>query len=156
PYMGGAFSAACGEKFRLITEEAIKRSLPLIIYTATGGMSMWNGTVALWQMAKTTLSMIHMHEAKLPVISIIGHPTTGGTFASYALQSDFLIGERKAEARFAGRRVVTLSSGGKDVDIHATSTEFFQRQGLLHAVIERRQLKSALYGLLRNWYEKKK
>lgn len=155
PYMGGAFSAACGEKFRLITEEAMRRTLPLIIYTATGGMSMWNGTVALWQMAKTTLSMIQMREAKFPVISIIGHPTTGGTFASYALQADFLIGERKAEARFAGRRVVTLSSGGKDIDVHATSTEFFQQQGLLHAVIERRQLKSAIYGLLRNWYEKR-
>ena len=155
PYMGGAFSAACGEKFRLVVEEAIKRSFPLILYSATGGMSMWNGTVALWQMAKTTLSMIQMHEAKLPVISIIGHPTTGGTFASYALQADFLIGERKAEARFAGHRVVTLSSGGKDIDIHATSTEFFQQHGLLHTVIERRQLKSAVYGLLRNWHEKK-
>ena len=155
PYMGGAFSAACGEKFRLITEEAIKRSQPLIIYTATGGMSMWNGTVALWQMAKTTLSMIQMREAKIPVIAIIGHPTTGGTFASYALQADFLIGERKAEARFAGRRVVTLSSGGKDVDINATSTEFFQQHGLLHAVVERRQLKSTLYGLLRNYYSAK-
>jgi acetyl-CoA carboxylase beta subunit/acetyl-CoA carboxylase alpha subunit len=155
PYMGGAFDAACGEKFRLITEEAIRRSYPLIIYTATGGMSMWNGTVALWQMAKTTLSMIKMGEAGLPTITIIGHPTTGGTFASYALQSDYLIGERKAETRFAGRRVVTLSSGGKDIDIHATSTEFFQQHGLLHFVSERRQLKSAVYGLLRNRYSAK-
>jgi len=152
PYMGGAFSAACGEKFRLITEEAVKRSFPLILYTATGGMSMWNGTVALWQMAKTTLSMIQMSEAQLPTITIVGHPTTGGTFASYALQSNYLIGERKAEARFAGRRVVTLSSGGKDIDLHATSTEFFQRQGLLHFVLERRQLKSGVYGLLQNHY----
>lgn len=155
PYMGGAFDAACGEKFRLITEEAIKRSQPLIIYTATGGMSMWNGTVALWQMAKTTLSMIQMSEAELPTITIIGHPTTGGTFASYALQSNYLIGERKAEARFAGRRVVTLSSGGKDIDIHATTTEFFQQHGLLHFVVDRRQLKSSVYGLLQNHYSAK-
>ena len=147
PYMGGAFSAVCGEKIKIITDIAIQKKIPLLIYTATGGMSMWNGTMSLWQMVKTILSLIKMKEAGLPTISILGHPTTGGSFVT-AVQSEVLIGERHAEVRFAGRRVVTLSSGGQDIDQDATTTEFFHEQGLLHMVLERRQLKSAIYSIL--------
>lgn len=152
PYMGGAFSAVCGEKFRIIAEVAAQRRIPLITYTATGGMSMWNGTVSLWQMVKTILALAQMKQANIPTISILGHPTTGGSFVT-AVQSDVLIGERKAEARFAGRRVVTLSSGGQDIDISATSTEFFHEQGLFHMVLERNQMKSAIYSIVQQWYQ---
>ncbi|MDP3779225.1 MAG: carboxyl transferase domain-containing protein [bacterium] len=152
PYMGGAFSAVCGEKFRIIAELAVQRRIPLITYTATGGMSMWNGTMSLWQMVKTILALTQLKQANIPTISILGHPTTGGSFVT-AVQSSVLIGERKAEARFAGRRVVTLSSGGQDIEISATSTEFFHEQGLLHMVLERKQMKSAVYSIIRQWYQ---
>ena len=154
PYMGGAFDAVCGEKFRIIADVAIEKKIPLITYTATGGMSMWNGTVSLWQMVKTIFSLGEMKKAGLPTISILGHPTTGGSFVT-AVQSDILIGERHAEARFAGRRVVTLSSGGKDIDIAATTMDFFQDNGLLHMVLERRQMRSALFCILRQWYQQR-
>ena len=152
PYMAGAFSAACGEKLRIIVDVAIQKRIPLVIYTATSGMSMWNGTMSLWQMVKTVLLLIKMREAKIPTISIVGHPTTGGSFVT-ALQSDVLIGERKAEARFAGGRVVKLSSGGKDIDLFATSTDFFHEQGLFHMILERKQIKSAIYGIVRQWQQ---
>lgn len=153
-FMGGSMGAVFGEKMKLIAEFAIKENLPLICVTASGGARMQEGTVALYQMAKTISAILKVKEAGLPYISVLGHPTTGGALASYAVQGDFIIAEKKATVAFAGDRVVKLTSGGRGVEPNTMTSEFFSKNGGIHLVTERSQLKSSIAGVLRltPWY----
>lgn len=153
-FMGGSMGAVFGEKMKLIVDYAISKNLPLISVTASGGARMQEGTVALYQMAKTISAIINLKDAGLPYISLLGHPTTGGALASYVVQGDFMIAERKATVAFAGDRVVKLASGGRGVAPETMTSEFFSKQGGIHLVTERSQLKSSIAGLLRltPWY----
>ncbi|MCZ6639299.1 MAG: hypothetical protein O6830_04985 [Candidatus Dadabacteria bacterium] len=155
-FMGGSMGAVFGEKMKLITEHAMSEDLPLVSVTASGGARMQEGTVALYQMAKTISAIINLKEAGLPFISLLGHPTTGGALASYVVQGDFMIAERKATVAFAGDRVVKLASGGRGVDPDTMTSEFFSKHGGIHLVTERNQLKSSIAGLLRitPWYQR--
>ncbi|HML94871.1 MAG TPA: carboxyl transferase domain-containing protein [Thermodesulfobacteriota bacterium] len=148
-FMGGSMGAVFGEKMKLIVDYAIARGLPLVVVTASGGARMQEGTIALYQMAKTISSIIRLKNAGLPFISVLGHPTTGGALASYAVQGDFIISERKATVAFAGDRVVKLTSGGRGVDPGTMTAEFFSKKGGIHLVTERSQLKAAISGILR-------
>lgn len=154
-YMGGSMGAVFGEKIKLIVEYAIMQNLPLIVVTASGGARMQEGTIALYQMAKTISAILKLKEAGLPYISVLGHPTTGGALASYAVQGDFIIAEKKATIAFAGDRVVKLTSGGRGVDPETMTSEFFSKHGGIHLVTERSQLKSSIAGVLRltPWYK---
>ncbi len=153
-FMGGSMGAVFGEKFRLLTEFALMKNLPVLFITASGGARMQEGTVALYQMAKTISSVLKLKASGLPFISILGHPTTGGALASYAVQGDFIIAEKRGTVAFAGDRVVKLTSGGRGVDPNVMTSEFFAKQGGIHLVIERSQMKSALSGILKltKWY----
>jgi acetyl-CoA carboxylase carboxyl transferase beta subunit len=153
-YMGGSMGSVFGEKMRLIAEFALMKKLPLISITASGGARMQEGTVALYQMAKTVATSIKLKEADLPYITILGHPTTGGALASYAVQGDFIISEKKANIAFAGDRVVKLTSGGRGVSPEIMSSEFYEKHGGIHLVLERTQMKSVLAGILKvtHWY----
>lgn len=153
-FMGGSMGAVFGEKMKLIAEFAVKENLPLICVTASGGARMQEGTVALYQMAKTISAILKVKEAGLPYISVLGHPTTGGALASYAVQGDFIIAEKKATVAFAGDRVVKLTSGGRGVEPYTMTSEFFAKNGGIHLVTERSQLKSSIAGVLRltPWY----
>ena len=143
---------------RLICDFCIKNRIPLISVTTTGGARMQEGTIALYQMAKTIAAVTGLKRNGLPFISVLEHPTTGGTLASYAVLGNIIIGIKKATVRFAGHRVVKLSSGGRDMKIENTTSDFFARHGGITNVIERRQLKQSCYGALRltpwhAWYE---
>ncbi len=153
-FMGGSMGAVFGEKMKLIVDYAIGERLPLVVVTASGGARMQEGTIALYQMAKTISSIIKLKNAGLPFISVLGHPTTGGALASYAVQGDFIISERKATVAFAGDRVVKLTSGGRGVDPGTMTAEFFSKKGGIHLVTERSQLKASISGMLRltPWY----
>ena len=155
-FMGGSMGSVFGEKMKIIVDYAINKRLPLISVSSTGGARMHEGTVALYQMAKTILSVLKLKEAGLPLISILGHPTTGGSLASYVVQGDFIIAEKKANIAFAGDRVVKLTSGGRSLDPNTTTSEFYAKHGGIHLVLERSQLKSAISGLLRltPWYKR--
>jgi acetyl-CoA carboxylase carboxyl transferase beta subunit len=155
-FMGGSMGSVFGEKMKMIVDYAINRRLPLVSVSATGGARMHEGTVALYQMPKTILSVLKLKDAGLPYISILGHPTTGGALASYVVQGDFIIAEKKANIAFAGDRVVKLTSEGRALDPRITTSEFYAMQGGINLVIERAQLKSALSGLLRltPWYKR--
>lgn len=157
-FMGGSMGAVFGEKMKLIAEYAMSENLPLISITASGGARMQEGTVALYQMAKTISAILKIKEAGLPYISVLGHPTTGGALASYAVQGDFIIAEKKATIAFAGDRVVKLTSGGRGVDPGTMTSEFFSKRGGIHLVTERSQLKSSIAGVLRltPWYSRLK
>lgn len=154
-FMGGSMGAVFGEKLKLIVNYAINKNLPLIVVTASGGARMQEGTVALYQMAKTISATLRLKEAGLPYISLLGHPTTGGALASYAVQGDFIIAEKKATIAFAGDRVVKLTSGGRGVDPDTMTSEFYTKNGGIHLVTERSQLKSSIAGMLRltAWYK---
>lgn len=147
-FMGGSMSAVFGEKMKLIVDHAVRNRLPLVTVTASGGARMQEGTVALYQMAKTISSILKLKEAGLPNISILGHPTTGGALASYAVQGDFILSERKATIAFAGDRVVKLTSGGRGVDPEIMTSEFYTKHGGIHLTTERHQLKSVIAGIL--------
>jgi len=134
---------------KLIVDYAIRKKLPLVSVSASGGARMQEGTVALYQMAKTIAAILKLKDAGLPYISILGHPTTGGALASYAVQGDFIIAEKKATVAFAGDRVIKLTSGGRGVDPYAMTAEFYAKHGGIHLVVERHQLKSVIAGLLR-------
>lgn len=154
-YMGGSMGAVFGEKMKLIVEYAIRQNLPLIVVTASGGARMQEGTIALYQMAKTISAILELKGGGLPYISVLGHPTTGGALASYAVQGDFIIAEKKATIAFAGDRVVKLTSGGRGVDPETMTAEFFSKHGGIHLVTERSQMKSSIAGVLRltPWYK---
>jgi acetyl-CoA carboxylase carboxyl transferase beta subunit len=147
-FMGGSMGAIFGEKMKLIVDYAIRKKIPLISISATGGARMQEGTVALYQMAKTISAVLKLKDAGLPYISILGHPTTGGALASFTVLGDFIIAEKKATIAFAGDRVVKLTSGGRGVDPNVMTAEFFAEHGGMHLVTERRQLKSIITGLL--------
>lgn len=148
-FMGGSMSAIFGEKMKFIVNYAIEHSLPLITITASGGARMQEGTIALYQMAKTISAILRLKDAGLPNISILGHPTTGGALASYAVQGDFLLAERKAMIAFAGDRVVKLTSGGRGVSPEIMTSEYYSRHGGIHLVTERNQMKPVVSGLLK-------
>lgn len=157
-FMGGSMGAVFGEKMKLIVEYAIQENLPLISVTSSGGARMQEGTVALYQMAKTISAIINLKDAGLPYVSLLGHPTTGGALASYVVQGDFMVAEKKATVAFAGDRVVKLASGGRGVAPETMTAEFFSKQGGIHLVTERSQLKTSIAGLLRltPWYQRVK
>ncbi|MCY3625657.1 MAG: hypothetical protein OXH82_01505 [Candidatus Dadabacteria bacterium] len=148
-FMGGSMSAVFGEKMNIVVDYAIEHRLPLLTVTVSGGARMQEGTVALYQMAKTILAIIKLRESSLPNISILGHPTTGGALASYSVQGDFIIAEKKATIAFAGDRVVKLTSGGRGVDPKIMTSEFYEKYGGVHLVLERSQIKPAISGLLK-------
>lgn len=155
-FMGGSMGAVFGEKMKLIVDYAIQEKLPLISVTSSGGARMQEGTVALYQMAKTISAIINLKDAGLPYVSLFGHPTTGGALASYVVQGDYMVAEKKATVAFAGDRVVKLASGGRGVAPETMTSEFFAKQGGIHLVTERSQLKTSIAGLLRltPWYQR--
>lgn len=148
-FMGGSMSSVFGEKMNIVVDYAIENRLPLVTVTVSGGARMQEGTVALYQMAKTIAAIMRLKENGLPNISILGHPTTGGALASYAVQGDFIIAEKKAGIAFAGDRVVKLTSGGRGVDPKIMSSEFYEENGGVHLVVERSKIKPAISGLLK-------
>lgn len=155
-FMGGSMGAVFGEKMKLIVDYAIEEDLPLIVITASGGARMQEGTVALYQMAKTISAIVNLKDAGLPYVSLLGHPTTGGALASYVVQGDFIVAEKKATVAFAGDRVVKLASGGRGVAPDTMTSEFFNTHGGIHLVTERSQLKSSIAGALRltPWHQR--
>ncbi len=148
-FMGGSMSAVFGEKMRIIVDYCIQNNLDLVSVTASGGARMQEGTVALYQMAKTISAILKLKESGLSYISVLAHPTTGGSLASYAVQGDFIIAEKKSIIAFAGDRVVKLTSGGRGVKPETMTPDFYLRNGGIHIATERTQLKTLLSGILK-------
>ncbi len=105
-FMGGSLGMAAGETFVKAAQEAVKREVPLVIFTASGGARMQEGTLSLMQMARTTLALNEVKAAGLPYIVVLTDPTTGGVTASYAMLGDVHLAEPNATIGFSGRRVI--------------------------------------------------
>lgn len=142
-YMGGSMGSVVGEKLTRLIEYAIKEALPLVIVSASGGARMQESILSLMQMAKTSAALAKLHEKKLPYISILTNPTTGGVTASFATLGDIIIAEPDALIAFAGPRVVEQTIGQK-LPPKAQKSEFLLEKGMIDCIVKRADLKKNL------------
>jgi acetyl-CoA carboxylase carboxyl transferase subunit beta len=139
-FIGGSMGAVVGEAITRAVERATEGRTPLIIVSASGGARMMEGVVSLMQLAKISAALARMHEARVPYISVLTDPTTGGVTASYAMLGDLNIAEPGALIGFAGPRVIEQTIRQKLPDGFQRS-EFLLEHGMLDAVVHRKQLK---------------
>jgi len=147
-FIGGSMASVEGEIIARAVERAIDRSTPLIIVSASGGMRMQEGAVSLMQMAKISAALMRLDEARLPYISVLTDPTTGGVTASYGMLGDLNIAEPGALIGFAGPRVIEQTIRQKLPEGFQRS-EFLLKHGVLDAVVPRLELKEYLAKALR-------
>ena len=140
-FIGGSMGAVVGEKLTRAIERSIARRIPIIIVSASGGARMQEGAVSLMQLAKVSAALMRLDEAKVPYISVLTDPTTGGVTASFAMLGDLNIGEPGALIGFAGPRVIEQSIRQKLPEGFQRS-EFLLEHGFLDAVVKRSEMKS--------------
>jgi acetyl-CoA carboxylase carboxyl transferase subunit beta len=139
-FIGGSMGCVVGEKIARAIERAIDRHTPVVIVSASGGARMQEGAISLMQMAKISAALMQLDEARLPYISVLTDPTTGGVTASYAMLGDLNIAEPGALIGFAGPRVIEQTIRQKLPEGFQRS-EFLLKHGMLDAVVPRLELK---------------
>jgi acetyl-CoA carboxylase carboxyl transferase subunit beta len=146
-FIGGSMGVVVGEKITRAIERAIVGRLPIVIVSCSGGARMMEGALSLMQMAKISAALARLDRARLPYVSVLTDPTTGGVTASFAMLGDVNIAEPKALIGFAGPRVIEQT-------IRQTLPEGFQRSefllehGMLDAVVDRREMKDLITRVL--------
>jgi acetyl-CoA carboxylase carboxyl transferase subunit beta len=142
-FMGGSMGAVVGERFRRLAQTAVQRRMPLVVVAASGGARMQEGLFSLMQMAKTVMAVQMLGEARLPYVTILTHPTTGGVLASFATVADVIMAEPGAVMRFAGARIIEQTTREK-LPADFGSSESQLTLGQIDLVVDRRQLKERL------------
>ena len=140
-FIGGSMGAVVGEAITRAIERACKERKPIIVVSASGGARMMEGVVSLMQMAKISAALARLDTARVPYISVLTDPTTGGVTASYAMLGDLNIAEPGALIGFAGPRVIEQTIRQKLPEGFQTS-EFLLQHGMLDAVVHRKDMKS--------------
>jgi acetyl-CoA carboxylase carboxyl transferase subunit beta len=140
-FIGGSMGAVVGEQITRAIERAIDLRQPLVIVSASGGARMQEGTISLMQMAKISSALMRLDEARLPFVSVLTDPTTGGVTASFAMLGDLNIAEPGALIGFAGPRVIEQTIRQKLPEGFQRS-EFLLKHGMLDAVVPRLELKA--------------
>jgi acetyl-CoA carboxylase carboxyl transferase subunit beta len=140
-FIGGSMGAVVGEKITRAIERSLARRVPLIIVSATGGARMQEGAVSLIQMAKISAALMRLDDAKVPYISVLTDPTTGGVTASFAMLGDLNIAEPNALIGFAGPRVIEQTIRTK-LPAGFQRSEFLLEHGFLDAVVKRAEMKA--------------
>jgi acetyl-CoA carboxylase carboxyl transferase subunit beta len=140
-FIGGSMGAVVGEAITRAIERATKERTPLVIVSASGGARMMEGTISLMTLAKISAALARMDDAKIPYISVLTDPTTGGTTASFAMLGDLNIGEPGALIGFAGPRVIEQTIRQKLPEGFQRS-EFLVQKGMLDGVVHRRDMKA--------------
>ncbi len=146
-FIGGSMGSVMGEKISRAIDHALKTKTPFLMISRSGGARMMEAGFSLMQMAKTSAKLALLDEAKIPYISLLTDPTTGGVTASFAMLGDFNIAEPGALIGFAGPRVIRETIG-KDLPKGFQSAEFVLEHGFLDFIVDRRNLKSKLTTLL--------
>jgi len=139
-FIGGSMGAVVGEKVARAIERSLEQKHPLIIVSCSGGARMMEGAVSLMQLAKVAAALARLDEARVPFISVLTDPTTGGVTASYAMLGDLNIAEPGALIGFAGPRVIEQTIRQKLPEGFQTA-EFLLEHGFLDAVVSRKELK---------------
>jgi len=147
-FLGGSMGCVVGEKVAIACEQALELRCPLIIFSASGGARMQEGTLSLMQMAKTSAALARLSEAKLPYISVMTDPTTGGVAASFSMLGDIIISEPGALIGFAGPRVIEQTIKQK-LPEGFQRAEFLLEHGMVDMIVERTKLKPSLTQILR-------
>src|SRR5205807_9311389 len=140
-FIGGSMGSAVGEKVTRLIERAIKERGAVIIFAASGGARMQEGALSLMQMAKISAALAALEERRLPFISVLTDPTTGGVTASFAMLGDVILAEPKALIGFAGPRVIEQTIRQK-LPKDFQRSEFLLDHGMVDAIVDRRQIKS--------------
>jgi acetyl-CoA carboxylase carboxyl transferase subunit beta len=140
-FIGGSMGAVVGEKITRSVERALEDGAPLIVVSASGGARMQEGAVSLMQMAKISAALMRLDEARIPYISVLTDPTTGGVTASFAMLGDFNISEPGALIGFAGPRVIEQTIRQKLPEGFQRS-EFLVKHGMLDAIVPRSGMKA--------------
>ena len=151
-FMGGSMGSVVGEKIARQFERAVAFRRPAIMFCASGGARMQEGVLSLMQMAKTSAARSRLREAKVPYISVLLHPTTGGVAASVAMLGDIIIAEPDALIGFAGPRVIEQTIR-QQLPPGFQRSEFLLEHGMVDMVVQRKDLKSSLARALR-WFER--
>ncbi len=146
-FIGGSMGSAVGEKVTRLIEHALKDHGAVVIFSASGGARMQEGTFSLMQMAKISSALAALDEANLPFISVLTDPTTGGVTASFAMLGDFIIAEPKALIGFAGPRVIEQTIRQK-LPKDFQKSEFLLEHGMLDAIVDRREVHDYIVKLL--------
>jgi acetyl-CoA carboxylase carboxyl transferase subunit beta len=147
-FQGGSMGSVVGEKIALAAETALDSRVPLVIFSASGGARMQEGTLSLMQMAKTSAALARLSDARLPYISVLTDPTTGGVAASFAMLGDVIISEPGALVGFAGPRVIEQTINQK-LPEGFQRAEFLLEHGMVDMIVERTRLKATLTQILR-------
>jgi acetyl-CoA carboxylase carboxyl transferase subunit beta len=142
-FMGGSMGSVMGEKITRAIERSVEERAPLVIVSASGGARMQEGVVSLMQMAKISAALMRLDEARVPFISVLTDPTTGGVTASFAMLGDLNVAEPGALIGFAGRRVIEQTIRQKLPD-NFQKSEFLLQHGFLDAIVPRPELKQYL------------
>ncbi len=146
-FIGGSMGSVVGEKISRAVDKAFKTKTPLIIISSSGGARMMEAAYSLMQMAKTSAKLARLSDARVPYISVMTDPTTGGVTASYAMLGDIHIAEPGALIGFAGPRVIKQTIG-KDLPPGFQKAEFVQEKGFIDLVVNRKELRETLSKLL--------
>ncbi len=148
-FMGGSMGSVVGEKIARLGQRSLERKYPLVIVSASGGARMQEGVLSLMQMAKVSAVLAQLAERRIPYVSILTNPTTGGVSASYAMLGDAIIAEPGAVIGFAGPRVIKQTLG-QDLPQGFQTSEFLLDHGMLDTVVHRKDLKQTVSQLLRH------
>jgi acetyl-CoA carboxylase carboxyl transferase subunit beta len=151
-FMGGSMGSVVGEKITRQFERALAHRRPAVMFCASGGARMQEGVLSLMQMAKTSAARSRLREAKVPYISVLLHPTTGGVAASVAMLGDLIITEPDALIGFAGPRVIEQTIR-QQLPPGFQRSEFLLEHGMVDMVVSRKDLKATLARTLR-WFER--
>ena len=146
-FLMGSMGAIVGARISYAIEQAIKQSLPLIIFTVSGGARMQEGIISLMQMAKTAATLTKLDKAGLLYISVLTDPTYGGVTASFASLGDIILAEPRAMIGFAGPRVIEQTIGETLPEGFQTA-EFLLEHGFIDKIVERKDLKETLYKII--------
>ncbi|HEY0323510.1 MAG TPA: acetyl-CoA carboxylase, carboxyltransferase subunit beta [Pyrinomonadaceae bacterium] len=146
-FIGGSMGSAVGEKITRLIERALDDRAAVIIFAASGGARMQEGALSLMQMAKISAALAQLDEARLPFISILTDPTTGGVTASFAMLGDIIIAEPKALIGFAGPRVIEQTIREK-LPKDFQRSEFLLDHGMVDDIIDRREMRDYIIKLL--------
>ncbi|HLM03225.1 MAG TPA: acetyl-CoA carboxylase, carboxyltransferase subunit beta [Pyrinomonadaceae bacterium] len=146
-FIGGSMGSAVGEKITRLIERALETRGAVVIFSASGGARMQEGTLSLMQMAKISAALSRLDDAQLPFISVLTDPTTGGVTASFAMLGDIIIAEPKALIGFAGPRVIEQTIRQK-LPKGFQRAEFLLEHGMVDMVVDRRHLRETIIRLL--------
>lgn len=142
-FIGGSMGSAVGEKITRVVERAIEERSAVVIFAASGGARMQEGTLSLMQMAKISAALARLEDARLPFISVLTDPTTGGVTASFAMLGDVNLAEPKALIGFAGPRVIEQTIRQK-LPPGFQRSEFLLEHGMVDMVVDRREMKETI------------